>query len=594
VKQEEYFQIFLAESREHLFNIRHWLSVLSEQPGDRPGLDALFRSVHSIKGMAASMGFRRLADMAHAMEDGLDRLRRTGQLPPGALGQLYGGAELLEQRLNDVASGKSDAEAGDNVFGQRPDRLRKLRITMPGARASHWLLLVNELMRLGTLRSCHPGPETIANGDLPAALEVELFGPCDREELVQRCRNVFDAIGIAFVSAPDMTPSWSIQHGSGDTTVRVATGLLDRFVGLTGELLTVRHRLQEALQGGRQEEIDGSCQQLDRLLAALRRQVIDARMVPVESVRAPLVQLVRELCRTTGKDVRLNLVGTEECLDRSILEALSEPLMHMVRNAVDHGIEKTGTITISARRDRDRIALDFSDDGRGFDPEFLSDRARKSGFSGAAGGGGMTSADILRLICSPGFSTARHITGTSGRGIGMDVVRHTVDRLGGSLEILSGPGEGAHFRFILPLTVSIVPVLLVEAGGLTVGLPPMWIEKTLDVPADAIRYTAHGAAAGLGDRNLPIFFLSDLLGTASARNVCSAIVCELRGGHAGLVVDAVLGQKEVFVKPLTFPLDRIRGLSGATILGDGRVIFLLDPCALLSGFSGTAIKGETL
>jgi len=594
VNQPEYFHIFLAETQEHLLTMQRWLSVMSNHPEDQEALLCLFRSLHSIKGMAASMGFKGLAKVAHGMEDGLDRLRRSGKLPAEAVEHLYQGLELLEARLADIASGNPESQEGAGV-GDPQERVHTLRISIPGGDVALWMLVVNELMRLGTLRSCEPAPEKIAEGTLPAVLEVDLLCRFEIEEIEQRCQRICDSVAVELTSRADAEPGLAMQHGVGQPTVRVSTNLLDRCVGLSGELLTVRHRLQASLKQGNQEEIEGSCLQLDRLLADLRHQVLDARMVPLEAVTASLPRLVKDLCRNTGKAIRLNLVGNEVRLDRAILEAMSEPLVHMVRNAVDHGIEEQGTITIAARRDRDRVTLDVIDDGRGFDVEWLLERARQDGFLEAGENTHLSGSELLQLICRPGFSTARRITETSGRGIGMDVVRHTIDKLGGTLQLLPGQGQGACFRFILPLTVSIVPVLLVEAGGQTVALPLMWIEQTLDVPRQQLRCFDDSHTIDLGNRQLPVVFLSRHLGHSPfSGNGSSTIICELRGGHAGLVVDAVIGQREVFVKPLDFPLNRIQGLSGATILGDGRVVFLIDPCSLLPSPSLIPSKGEAL
>jgi two-component system chemotaxis sensor kinase CheA len=221
-------------------------------------------------------------------------------------------------------------------------------------------------------------------------------------------------------------------------------------------------------------------------------------------------------------------------------------------------------------------------------------RARKEGLLPPSREANLNADQMLKVICLPGFTTSAAITETSGRGIGMDVVRHTVDKLGGSLEILSGPGEGASFRFILPLTVAILPVLLVESAGRTLGLPLMWIEKTMEVPRQALHPANGGYVADLGSRQLPVFPLAGLLGLFPVwKSRASTVVCELRGGHAGLAVDMIIGQKEVYVKPLLFPLDCIPGLTGSTILGDGRVIFLLDPGSLLSSQHGVVFQGET-
>jgi two-component system chemotaxis sensor kinase CheA len=454
VNQPEYFHIFLAETQEHLLTMQRWLSVLVDHPEDQEALLCLFRSVHSIKGMAASMGFKGLSVVAHGMEDGLDRLRRSGRLPAEAVEHLYRGLALLEARLADIAAGNTENQEGAGD-GDSRERVHILRISMPEGNVALWMLLVNELMRFGTLQSCRPEPEEIAEGTLPTVLEVDLLCRFDIEDIEQRCRRVCNLVVVEKITRADAEPGLAMQHGVGQATVRVSTNLLDRFVGLSGELLSVRHRLQESLQQGHQEGIEGSCLQLDRLLADLRHQVLDARMVPLEAVTASLPRLVKDLCRSTGKAIRLNLVGNEVRLDRAILEAMSEPLMHMVRNAVDHGIEENGTITIAARRDRDRVTLDVIDDGRGLDAQCLVERARQDGFLEVGQGAHLSGAELLQLICRPGFTTARCITETSGRGIGMDVVRHTstssAERFKFSLARDRGPASALFCRLRYPL-----------------------------------------------------------------------------------------------------------------------------------------------
>lgn len=585
-KHSEYFDLFLDEAHEHLVAMDRQLALLADDPADRESLAALFRAAHSIKGMAATLGLERLAGLAHGLEDSLDRFRRAATLPPEAVEQLGGGLELLEDMLAELADGAGGSEPAPaepkNPASPSSDGGMRLAVDMPGAGESAWLRLVNELMRLGTLLECRPAPERIAAGETPQRLEVRLRSGHDLDHIRQRCCSVHAAARCSPLNAPQREQEAQSRHGLGQSTVRVATGLLDRFVGLTGELITVRHRLQEAFAHGTREQLQEGFMQFDRLLGELRHQVLGARMMPLETITARLPRLVRELSRKAGKQVRLQLSGTDVRLDRTILETLVDPLVHLARNAVDHGIEQAGTLTIAAQRDKDRVVLEVADDGRGIDAAEVVRRACRDGLVTAEQAAAMGEAERLQLICRPGFTTAAQVTETSGRGVGMDVVRHAVEKLGGSLEITSRPGQGTRFRFVLPLTVAIVPVLLVRSAGHMVGLPLVWVNRILEVPRQECR--GGEGFVDLGNRRLPVCSLARLLGqpaadTPGARPV---VICEAQGGEVGLAVEALAGQQEVFARPLSFPFDGIAGLNGVTVLGDGRVVFLLDPHALLA------------
>jgi two-component system chemotaxis sensor kinase CheA len=584
LKQPEYFDLFLDEAHEHLADMDRHLALLAEDSSDRDSLAALFRAAHSIKGMAATLGLARLARLAHGLEDALDRFRRAATLPPEAVEQLSGGLELLEGLLGELAAGTGgrapSPAASQSPVSATPGEVHGLAIDMPGASASAWLRLINELMRLGTLLACQPAPEQIAAGETPRRLEVRLRSGHDFDYIRRRCAGVHEAACCSLLNAPPRPEATGHRRAFAQRTVRVATDVLDGFVGLTGELITVRHRLREAFAHGTREQLQEGFMQFDRLLGELRHQVLGVRMMPLETVTACLPRLMRQLNRSTGKQARLQLSGMDVRLDRTILETLADPLVHLVRNAVDHGIEQAGTLTIAARRDKDRMVLEVADDGRGMDAAEVLRRARRDGLVTAEQAAAMSEAEQLQLICRPGFSTSAQVTETSGRGVGMDVVRHAVEKLGGSLEIVSRPGRGTRFRFVLPLTVAIVPALLVVSAGQVVGLPLVWVNRILEEPSRESR--GGEGLVDLEERRLPVRSLARLLGQqqAPARGGRTVIVCESQGDEIGLAVDGLIGQQEVFARPLTFPFDGIAGLNAVTVLGDGRVVFLLDPHAL--------------
>jgi two-component system chemotaxis sensor kinase CheA len=278
------------------------------------------------------------------------------------------------------------------------------------------------------------------------------------------------------------------------------------------------------------------------------------------------------------------MTGVEVELDRAILEELADPLVHLVRNAVDHGIEARGAVSVRAWREKDLVLLEVADDGRGMDPVAIRRKALEKGMVSPAQARAMLDRDILQLVCRPGFSTAAEITETSGRGVGMDVVKKAVENLGGGLDIQSEPGRGTRFLLKLPLSVAIIQILLVECAGHTVGIPITKVLRTLDVAREDVRSSGRQMVIPFEEETVPLLSLRKMLqlpARPSAGGSLPLVVVEGRRRKAGLVVDRLVGQREVFVKSLAFPLDRLPGVHGATVLGDGSVIFIIDPQSLL-------------
>jgi two-component system chemotaxis sensor kinase CheA len=373
-------------------------------------------------------------------------------------------------------------------------------------------------------------------------------------------------------------------------TVRVQTEILDRFIDLTGELITTRYMLQNAAQDGDLEELSKRLDQQSRLIGDLHHRVLQVRIMPLESITGRLPRLVRDLARSTGKEAVLRLEGEDVELDRAILERLTDPLMHLVRNAVDHGIEKSGTVLVRAWREKDMVTLEVADDGRGMDPEKIRRKALEKGIITPAQGRSLGEGEILQLVCIPGFSTADRITETSGRGVGMDVVKSVVEGMGGTLGIDSVRGRGTRFLLQLPLSVAIIHILLVECDGHLLGIPFTRVRKALELSTEEIRSAGSKTTTMLDGEEIPLLSLRKILQLPATRfqGTVPVVVTEARGRRVGLVPDRLAGQRQAFVKGLSFPLDRLQGVTGSTVLGDGSVIFIIDPQSLLEGRPGTS------
>jgi len=603
----KYREMFLSETREHLDTMGRLLVTLERDPADREGIDALFRSAHSIKGMAASMGYERTAQLAHHLEDLMDGFRTGGAVPAAVCDRLLAGVDLLEGLLADIAgetperevetflAAGADAAAGvatlpeaESAPAHTSTGAPELRVSIelaadavaPAARA---LLLLREIATFGSLLESRPSEEELCAGSVVRRLEIRLQSaePAERIEGVLGTMVDVEKVDID-AGRPRQEPRPPRREPTG-RTVRVRTELLDRFINLTGELITNRFMLQEAFREERWSDARDALGQLRRLVGDLHHDVLQVRMMPLESITGRLPRLVRDLCRKSGKRVELSVNGAEIELDRAILEELADPLVHMLRNAIDHGIEEHGEVSVRARREKDMVLLEVADDGRGIDPVAIRRKAVEKGLLSLAQANSLRDRDVQQLICHPGFSTAPTVTETSGRGVGMDVVKAAVEGLGGTLEIDSEPGRGTRFLLKLPLSVAIIQVLLVECAGQTLGIPVTRVLRTLEVTRSEIFVTGRQRLIDFEEERIPLLSLPKMLRLPArpARGAVPLVVTEGRRRKVGLVVDRLVGQREAFVKSLSFPLDRFGGLSGATVLGDGSVIFIVDPQALL-------------
>jgi len=323
--------------------------------------------------------------------------------------------------------------------------------------------------------------------------------------------------------------------------------------------------------------------------------VITVRMTPLALVTEPLPRAARDVARKVGKQVEVDVRGAEIEIDRAILEELSDPLLHVLRNAVDHGIEPphlrllagkpaTGRIAIQARRERDRVILEVSDDGKGMDPARLRAAAIARGAVTAAQAAALSDRDALLLACLPGVSTAETVTDVSGRGVGLDAVKRAVEGVGGALEIESAPAAGSRFTLRLPLTVAVQPVLLVRVGGEVFGLPIAKVHGAAQVELMRLERSRGAPVLAYDGELVPVHELARLLGFPAGPEAGerAVVVADSGEGRIGLAVDALLGQQEAVLKPLGAPLEAVAGLSAVTVLGNGLPVFILDVSRLLA------------
>lgn len=536
-----YRDLFVSEARSHLSAFGGLIVRLEESPGDPAAIDELFRHAHSLKGMAATMGYEQVVGIAHAMENQLSRVR-SGEfrlLPPLADLMLEGG-DALTGLVSGIESG-SDALEDTSGVAER-------------------------------LAAFDPGAE------IPTASPA---GPTHR--------------GVSTPREKGASDPHQFRQSDSFKSIRIKTETLDHLVNITGELITSRYRLAEAirLEGG--AECRGELSQLTTLLRTLRDEVFKARMLPFAFIAERFPRLVRDLARKQGKEVHFQLTGKEIELDRGILEEIAEPIVHILRNAVDHALETAderaaggkpsgGTITLTVRRDKDHVEIIIADDGRGMDPERLKRKGVERGLLSPEQAARMTPAEAYQLICKPGFSTAETVTDISGRGVGMDAVREAVRALAGVLTIQSQSGQGSRFVMRLPITVSIIHALIVQAGPFEIAFPLNVVTRTVELKRSEILVDSGRPAILLEGIPVPLRSLRRALDLPAASGAegepLPVIICDVGGNPLAFTADRISAQQEIFVRPLRSPLAQLRGVSGATITGDGRIMFVADAGAL--------------
>jgi two-component system chemotaxis sensor kinase CheA len=538
----QYRDLFVSESRNHLATFNELIVQLENNVFDRAVIDEMFRHAHSLKGMAATMQFDAVTALAHRMEDLLGRVRCNEiAFCPALADLLLEGSDLLSGMVSVI----------ENEEGRQPD--------------------ANSLIE-----------------------RLISFTPVSFGSTFETEASPVDA-GTESMSADSPQSKYQFRQTDSFKSVRVKTDTLDRLVNITGELITTRHRLMDRARTHDDPSLEEPLHQLSTLLRELRDEVFKARMLPFAVVAERFPRLVRDLARKQGKEVSLQIEGKEIELDRGILEEITEPLVHILRNAVDHGMESPdarlaagkpsgGVITITVARDKDHVEITVADDGRGMDPARLAQKAVEKKILTPAQAYNISRHAALMLVCAPGFSTAAEVSDVSGRGVGMDVVRTAVHVLGGTLAIDSETGRGCRFILRLPITVSIIHALLVECGKLTLAFPVNTVSRTIELRRGDIFQEDGRKVFMLEGRQIPLKSLNRLLdqplfqGTGT---IVPAMVSEAGGAMAGLVTDRFLGQEEIFVKPLGIPLSRIKNLTGGTITGDGRIVFVVDASTLI-------------
>jgi two-component system chemotaxis sensor kinase CheA len=611
---------FLVESYENLDRLDRDLVGLEKDPKDKAALAGIFRTIHTIKGTCGFLGFNKLEKVAHVGENLLTRLR-DGELTltPQLTTALLGMVDAIRQMLKDVESTGQD---GENDYPELRETLTRLQspnqAERDSAESSSASASQPEPADSAPAKSASP-PEksepkrkptrgkiggllvergSVQPQDLALALQEQEKG--DRRRLgeilvslgLAKQEDVIAAQQILDAKSRDVAPE----------SIRVGVNLLDKLMTLVGELVLARNQLLQIATTVEDSGLQAVSQRMNLIATELQEEVMKTRMQPIGNVWSQFPRTVRDVALGCNKEVAIEMEGKETELDKTIIEAIKDPLTHLVRNSVDHGIElpearvkvgkaREGRLILRAFHEGGQVNIEISDDGAGLNRERIRQKAIERGIVAAEIAAKMTDREVFNLIFLPGFSTAEKITNVSGRGVGMDVVKTNVERIGGTVDVQSVPGRGTTVRVKIPLTLAIIPALVVTCGGDRYAIPQVNLLELVRLEADDVAKSVelvHGAPVyRLRGRLLPLIYLSRELNLAAGTNssaendgVVNIVVLQADERHFGLVVDQINDTEEIVVKPLRKQLKTVKTFAGSSIMGDGKVALILDVLGL--------------
>ncbi len=673
---ESYKEAFLEEAVENINNLNKALLNFEKNIEDLTPLNELFRAAHTLKGMSATMGYDKLAEFTHMLEDVMDRIR-GGTLSPDIdiVNLLFKSIDVMQEFIDnirnqnvDFAKGykeiitqikaKSSSPAGEIKSYAAPQKPRQEKsgeeTAAPGKKGISIIiedLILNEAaaqglkvyrIRVNIARTCafksvrafmvsrnlsekgeivksSPKAKDIEEGIFENSFELGFVSTSPMQEIEQAITRIaeIESAEIEEIKAQKKEAGESSPQGAAHTpagaaekameipegekkaaslsqSVRVNIEKLDSMMNLVGELVIAKIRLDQIARNKTYKDLVSTVDEFDRIIDELQIEVTDIRMLPVSHIFDRYPRIVRDLSSQAGKQVEVEITGGDIEIDRTVLEEINEPILHLVRNCIAHGLEtpeqrenagktKKGVIRLSARRDRNSVIIEVSDDGRGINLDRVRKKAIEKKLMPADKLDLLTDDELMNLISLPGFSTAEKVDTVSGRGVGVDVVKTKVEAFGGIFRMENYPGEGMKSILKLPLTRAIIQALLVKSAGATYAIPVIHTIETVEYPAKDIKDIQTRRVIILRGEVVPVLSLSELIGKGrqAEGDIVNMVIIEARDKKIALTVDSVLGQQEIAIKSLGEFLKFAKGFSGVTILGDGSISLIVDIQALI-------------
>ncbi len=643
----EFREVFAAEARDYLQSLNDDLLLLENDPHSSEILDDMFRAAHSLKGMAGTMGFEELAHFTHQMESVLDLLR-TGELEASdrVINVLFSSVDtleiLLEQTINDepissfqdiVSALQRLSDPQAETTETKPLGTKDVSVVLDefnretikqgleqGYNAYQVLITLrpNTLLKsvrvytifqaleeVGTIIQCNPSAQDLEEERFDNQFALIILTHESAKEIQAIVEGISEIEQVQVSKPDDVTRQESasalevepriqsrLRTRRTDKFVRVETDRLDKLINLVGELVISRTQVMEIMKQLEDSEQKNAAAQLDRVTTELQYAAMNLRMVPIKQVFDRFPRMVRDLAKASQKEINLEIYGEETELDRGIVNQIGDPLVHLIRNSIDHGIEpraeriakgkpEVGTIRLGARHEGSHILIEIEDDGQGLDVEKIRQKAVTQGL--VSSDAKITIDEAANLLFHPGFSTADAVTDLSGRGVGMDAVKAAVESLSGTVDVQSQTDQYMRVTIKLPLTLAIIKALLVVAGGETFAIPIQAVRENIQIERSQVKTVQQHDVIVLRNEVLPLYNLAECLGFEPIQSTgpLAVIIVESRGQKVGFIVEDLIGQQEIVIESLSDILGDIRGIAGATILGSGRVALILDNSTLI-------------
>ncbi|MBP7791582.1 MAG: chemotaxis protein CheA [Candidatus Goldbacteria bacterium] len=653
---ENYKDVFLEEAEENIKNFNISLVIFEKNTDDLTPLNELFRIAHTIKGMAATMGYDRLTEFTHNLEEILDNIR-NGSLPVSRniINILYKSIDAIQEFIENIKeknsdfagntkeimaairdvlkySGKKEIKEETKAEQESPEEKivipenvieeahsRGLKVYIVKVYVSHSctfknvraFMIVRNLSEKGEIINSIPSSKNIEDGNFEKMIQfgfVSKLEIADIEKAVMKISEI-EKVEVFPVEKPVQMEKNTEEISEEETSrekkisaipqnVRINVEKIDALMNLVGELVITKIRLDQITKEKKFQLLREAVDEFDRIINQLQTEVTDVRMLPVSHIFEKYPRIIRDLAVESEKEIDCEIVGGDIELDRTVLEEINEPLLHLVRNAVSHGIEtpeqreiagkpKKGLIKIEAKREKNSVLIEVSDDGRGISLEKVRKKAIEKNIITEERAKYMNDDEIINLIAIPGFSTSEKVDKISGRGVGVDVVKTKVERFGGLLKIESYEGEGSKFIMKLPLTLAIIQSLLIKSGKSTFALPVTHVAEILEINRAELKKIQKKDVIILRGEIIQVVPLCELLHRKKTeeKEIMNLVVVESRDKRIAIEVDEVLCQQEIAIKSLGDFSKYAKGFSGVTILGDGSISLILDIQALLEGMA---------
>lgn len=648
----QYLEVFVDESKEHIEELNNSLLEIEKNPEDKDLIDSIFRVSHTLKGMAATMGFSKLGELAHKMEDVLSEVRAGNLIiDTKVIDILLKCADMITDSINNVEASGNEGDINtseviaelENLVGKKPDietaNIRKPNIAnlsqldeyekdvmekalkdgfncykldiyviesciLKSARA---YVVFNTLDKLGEIFKTIPSTDDIEDEKFDDSFTIFIITKEDKSTITKSVVNIAE---IEKCESTDLRVE-NINNASQDEktkiikpdnikhknkkrkttkTIRVDADRLDKLMNLVSELIIIKTRLFKIQTSLHDSDLDAIVEYLDRITTNLNDAVMKVRMVPVERVFNRFPRMVRDLSREVNKEIELKMSGEDTEVDRAVIDELGEPLIHLIRNSIDHGIEATedrkkigktakGTVYLRAFQAGNNVVIEVEDDGSGIDYDKVKQSAIKKNLVDADSAESLSEHDIVNFLFLPGFSTSKKVTDISGRGVGLDVVKNKIESMGGFIEVETKRNIGTTFSIKLPLTLSIIQALLITLGNEIYAIPLNSIKEIVNIDKKDIKVIQGSEIMMIRGDIVQLIKLGEVLGVPGyslPESKLTAVITKHGDKYFGILVDSLIGQQEIVIKSLGKYLANIKSIAGATILGDGDVALIVD------------------